>query len=189
MRSKLIALVLTASLAIPAVMLIAAEKKSKDKKITAAAEQLDERQRAAHALNRLTFGPRPGEVDRVAKIGVDKWIDQQLNPGKIDDRALEARLSSFRTLRMDSKELVQNFPPPQLLKQIASGKKGLPRDEERRAVYEAGVERYRARQEKKQEKGANDAQAPGDDAAQEMTLGEKQERQQMRREARDRADE
>ena len=189
MRSKLLALVLTGSLAIPVVTLIAADKKSKDKKITAAAEQLDERQRAAHALNRLTFGPRPGEVDRVAKLGVDKWIEQQLNPGKIEDRALEARLSGFRTLRMDSKELVQNFPPPQLLKQIASGKKGLPRDEEKRAVYEAGVERYRARQEKKQEKGATDPQAAGDDAAQEMTPEEKQQRQQMRREARDRADE
>jgi uncharacterized protein (DUF1800 family) len=190
MRSKLIALVLTGSLAIPAALLIAADKKSQDKKINAASEQLDERQRAAHALNRLTFGPRPGEVDRVASMGVAKWIEQQLNPGKIDDRALDARLSGFRTLRMDSKELVQNFPPPQILKQIASGKRGLPRDEEKRAVYEAGVERYRNRQQKKQEKGAADTQAAaGDDAAQEMTPEEKQQRQQMRREARDRADE
>src|SRR3954462_14518882 len=122
MRSKLIALVLTASLAIPAVMLIAAEKKSKDKKITAAAEQLDEHQRAIHALNRLTFGPRPGEVDRVAGMGVEKWIDQQLNPNKIDDSALEARLEQFRTLKMQPKEMLANFPPPQLLKQVAEGK-------------------------------------------------------------------
>jgi uncharacterized protein (DUF1800 family) len=190
MRSKLIALVLTASLAIPAAMLVAADKRSKDKKINAASEQLDERQRAAHALNRLTFGPRPGEVDRVASMGVANWIEQQLNPGKIDDRALDARLSGFRTLRMDSKELVQNFPPPQILKQIASGRRGLPRDEEKRAVYEAGVERYRNRQQTKQEKGADDTQAAaGDDAAQAMTPEEKQQRQQMRRDARDRADE
>ena len=54
---------------------------------------MDERERAIHALNRLTFGPRPGDVDRVLAMGVDRWIDQQLAPEKIDDRVLEARLA------------------------------------------------------------------------------------------------
>ena len=58
---------------------------------------MDEQKRALHALNRLTFGPRPGDVDRVTAMGVDKWIDQQLHPEKIDDRALDARLAPFRT--------------------------------------------------------------------------------------------
>src|SRR6185369_4346527 len=59
--------------------LIAGDKKRKS---NAAENQMDEHQRAVHALNRLTFGPRPGDVDRVAAMGVDKWIDQQLNPNK-----------------------------------------------------------------------------------------------------------
>ena len=45
-----------------------------------------------HALNRLTFGPRPGDVDRVQRTGLSEWIDQQLNPRRLDDAALERRL-------------------------------------------------------------------------------------------------
>ena len=47
-----------------------------------------------HALNRLTFGPRAGDVEKVRRSGLSSWIDQQLNPAKIDDAALEARLLS-----------------------------------------------------------------------------------------------
>ncbi len=71
---------------------------------------MDERQRALHALNRLAFGPRPGDVERVTAMGVDKWIEQQLHPDKIEDHALDARLEPFRTLRMDTREIVENFP-------------------------------------------------------------------------------
>ena len=44
---------------------------------------MDEPKRALHALNRLAFGPRPGDVERVTAMGVDKWIDQQLHPAKL----------------------------------------------------------------------------------------------------------
>src|SRR4051794_20421494 len=79
---------------------------------------MDEHQRAVHALNRLTFGPRPGDVQRVQQIGVQKWIDLQLHPEKIDDSALEARLAPFRTLRMNTRELVENFPPNQVIRRV-----------------------------------------------------------------------
>ena len=46
--------------------------------------------RALQALNRLTFGPRPGDVQQVMAMGVDQWIELQLHPGKIDDSALNA---------------------------------------------------------------------------------------------------
>ncbi len=113
------------------------------------APQADERQRAIQALNRLTFGARPGDVDRVISMGVDKWIDQQLHPESINDDALEARLTPFRTLRMSPRELVENFPPPPLIRQIADGKESMPRDPRLRAIYEAQLVRYRERQEKK----------------------------------------
>src|SRR5688500_2895394 len=45
-----------------------------------------------HALNRLTFGPRPGDVERVQRAGLADWIDHQLNPRGLDDTALEERL-------------------------------------------------------------------------------------------------
>lgn len=58
------------------------------------------RVRALEALNRLTFGPRPGDLDRVLEMGVDKWIDQQLHPESIADHGVEARLRPLRTLQM-----------------------------------------------------------------------------------------
>jgi uncharacterized protein (DUF1800 family) len=164
--------------------LIAGDKK---KKGSAAENKIDEHQRAIHALNRLTFGPRPGEVDRVAGMGVEKWIDQQLNPNKIDDSALEARLEQFRTLKMQPKEMLANFPPPQLLKQVAEGKMAMPRDPEKRAIYEAAVERYQKKQEKKQEK-AQPANAVQQDDAQKMDEVASEEKAE-RREARERAKE
>ncbi|HXZ40787.1 MAG TPA: DUF1800 family protein, partial [Terriglobales bacterium] len=116
-----------------------------------AAFQMNEQKRAVHALNRLAFGPRPGDVERVVAMGVDRWIDQQLRPEKIDDSALENRLNALPTLRMTTRELVENFPPEQVIKAIADGKQSLPADPLKRAVYEAELERYVEKQERKQE--------------------------------------
>jgi hypothetical protein len=99
--------------------------------------QADEHKRAQHALNRLTFGPRTGEVDRVAAMGVDQWIEQQLHPEKIDDVAVETRLEPLRTLRMNPRELAENFPNERVIKAVAAGKAPMPRDPEKRAVYQA----------------------------------------------------
>ena len=134
----------------------------KDKKTFAA--QMDEQKRAVHVLNRLTFGPRPGDVERVTAMGVDKWIDLQFHPDKIDDSALAARLAPLRTLRMDTREIVENFPPPQMIKAIADGKELLPSDPTKRAIYQAQLERYYQKQERKQDAastGASSASASG----------------------------
>ncbi|MBV9180674.1 MAG: DUF1800 family protein [Acidobacteria bacterium] len=111
--------------------------------------QSEERARAIQALNRLTFGPRPGDIDRVLTMGVDKWIDQQLHPSTIDDHELEARLAPLRTLGMSPRQLAENFPPQPLIRQIAEGKQPLPREREKRAIYEAQLVRFREKQDKK----------------------------------------
>jgi uncharacterized protein (DUF1800 family) len=121
--------------------------RKKDK--PAGAMAVDAQKRAVHALNRLTFGPRPGDVERVTELGVDKWIELELHPEKIDDSALDARLAPFRTLRMDTREIVENFPTDQLIKQIADGKASLPRDPNKRAIYQAQLQRYEDKQERK----------------------------------------
>src|SRR6202035_1259313 len=136
-------LVLSLGFAISADLAIARKKEN------LAAAQMDQRKRAIHALNRLTFGPRPGDVDRVMAIGVDQWIDQQLHPDKIDDSALDARLTPFRTLRMQTREIVENFPSEQMIKAVADGKQSLPSDPLKRAVYQAQLERYQDKQERK----------------------------------------
>ena len=125
-----------------------ASGRKKDKPI---GETMDAQKRAVHALNRLTFGPRPGDVQRVEQMGVDKWIELQLHPEKIDDSALDARLAAFPTLRMGTIEIVQNFPPEQLIRQIANGKASLPHDPTQRAIYEAQLQRYENKQERKQD--------------------------------------
>ena len=114
------------------------------------APQMDEAKMAQHALNRLTFGARPGDLQRITTIGVDKWIDQQLHPDRINDSALDARLAPFRTLRMDTRQIMENFPPPQLIKAVANGRQPLPSDPMKRAVYEDQLERMQGRQDRKQ---------------------------------------
>jgi uncharacterized protein (DUF1800 family) len=136
-----------------------------EKKQSSATTQMSEQKRALHALNRLAFGPKPGDVERVMAMGVDRWIEQQLHPEKLDDTALEARLASFPSLRMSTRELVENFPPPAVIKAIADGKQSLPSDPVKHAVYLAQLERYEEKQERKQEAAQGGEADPKVDSA------------------------
>src|SRR5262249_58166957 len=74
-------------------------------------------------LNRLAYGPRPGDIERVQQIGLAKWIDRQLNPNSVDDKALEARLENLPTLRMSTATLIADYPQPkQAAKQAAQSR-------------------------------------------------------------------
>ena len=57
-------------------------------------------QRILHVLNRLAFGPRPGDVERVRAAGLPAWIDRQLHPETIDDSATERALAEMPSLRV-----------------------------------------------------------------------------------------
>jgi uncharacterized protein (DUF1800 family) len=84
-----------------------------------AAQKLTEEQRIVHVLNRLAFGARPGDIERVRKMGLENYIEQQLNPSKIDDSALEARLGNLPTLQMSNGELLAKYPQPnQILRRL-----------------------------------------------------------------------
>ncbi len=87
--------------------------------------ELSEEEATLHALNRLGYGPRPGEVERVRKMGLEKWIERQLEPEKIDDSALEARLAKYQTLAMSPAKLLEEFPPPQ----VAARRAGMTQEE------------------------------------------------------------
>jgi uncharacterized protein (DUF1800 family) len=65
-----------------------------------------------HALNRLGYGPRPGDVGRIRQLGLEKWVEQQLHPDSIDDSSLDARLEKYPTIMMSSTKLLDEFPPP-----------------------------------------------------------------------------
>jgi uncharacterized protein (DUF1800 family) len=73
-----------------------------------------------HALNRLAYGPRPGDLERVRQMGLAKWIDQQLNPNAMDDRALDARLEDYPTLRMSTTNVMAEYPQPKAAEKEAA---------------------------------------------------------------------
>jgi uncharacterized protein (DUF1800 family) len=114
----------------------------------------NEQKRAMHALNRLTFGPRPGDVQQVMAMGVDRWIDLQLHPEKIPDAAVGARLADFRTLHMSSKEIAEEFPDNQMIRQVRDGKRPMPSDPAKRAVFQVQIARLQEKQEKKRQAAA-----------------------------------
>ncbi len=70
---------------------------------------LTSRQKAVHVLNRLGFGPRPGDVERVEKMGIEAYIREQLASEMIDDAAAEKAVASLDTLRMDSSYLMDEY--------------------------------------------------------------------------------
>jgi uncharacterized protein (DUF1800 family) len=84
--------------------------------LTAVADQtpaaLTSREQALHVLNRLGFGPRPGDIDRVLAMGVGAYVEQQLHPSRIPDGAVEARLAGLGTLGMSNAQLVAQFEVP-----------------------------------------------------------------------------
>ena len=71
------------------------------------AAPLSPRDSASHALNRLAYGPRPGEIERVARAGVLPWIEAQLAPDQIDDEALAGREHEFAVLKYDRGDLAR----------------------------------------------------------------------------------
>ena len=81
---------------------------------SAVAPDAAERDRIVHALDRLAYGPRPGDVERVAAVGLSRWIEQQLHPERIDDRRMDARLADFETLTLESSTIARDYFGPAL---------------------------------------------------------------------------
>src|SRR6266853_5960844 len=194
MRKQLILLGLVVLLS--AAALVAGDKASKSKRpatSSTAPMQMEDDKRIVHALNRFTFGMRPGDVERVRAVGLDKWFDQQLHPDKINDDAIEARLAPFRTLKMSTREMVENFPPPQILKAVENGRMSMPSDPAKRAIYESRIAAYQQQQNNKQEAKQDNAakndqnqdlMMKPDDAAPDPTMTpEQRQKQQQQQEA------
>jgi uncharacterized protein (DUF1800 family) len=65
-----------------------------------------------HVLNRLGFGPRSGDIERVRAIGVQAYIEQQLHPERVPDAAMASRLEGFLTIGMSSREIAERYALP-----------------------------------------------------------------------------
>lgn len=114
---------------------------------------LDEHQAAAHLLDRLTYGPRPGDVERVVAMGLDEWVEQQLAGGLPEPR-VEDLTEGFHSLSLDARQTSETYLAPSMLARLA----------EREGVLESGqMEDLRAAfQNGKEGKGERDWQARRD---------------------------
>src|ERR1700722_9847895 len=113
-------------------------------------EKLTKDEQILHALDRLTFGPRPGDVEIVKRMGVKKWIERQLHPEKIiEDRLLEVKLAPLEPLRLTQGETEANYPTPQMIRQVAQGRQALPEDPVARAAVERQVRRDKVKRDEK----------------------------------------
>jgi uncharacterized protein (DUF1800 family) len=121
------------------------------KKASAAkAARLSDEQRILHVLNRLGFGARPGDVERVRKLGLENYIEQQLAPERIEDAAAEAKLRNLSSYWMTTAELYRKYPQPgQLLRAL-----------ERQGRLPADLAELR----ENRTKGGNEASKPAADA-------------------------
>src|ERR1700736_2278015 len=65
-----------------------------------------------HVLNRLGFGPRPGDLEQVRRLGLERYIEQQLHPERIADHAMQARLAGLTTVGLSSRAIAEQYEQP-----------------------------------------------------------------------------
>lgn len=103
---------------------------------------LTRQQKTLHALNRMTFGPRPGDEQAVNKMGMEAWFQRQLHPENIDDSVFEARLDQFPALKLSQEERMSRYPMPQTVRQMARSNAPLPADPVEHAIYADAIAYY-----------------------------------------------
>ena len=76
-----------------------------------------------HALDRLTFGARPGDLATLQQTGLKEWLDQELHPERVPENPLlDERLAHLASLRMSIYETFTHYPPPQAIAAFARGR-------------------------------------------------------------------
>jgi uncharacterized protein (DUF1800 family) len=84
---------------------------------------LSEDQKILHVLNRLGFGARPGDLEKVRAVGLQKYIDQQLNAASIEDATADAKVKNLEIFNMTTAEVFAKYPNPgALLRQLEGGR-------------------------------------------------------------------
>src|SRR5688572_5352274 len=122
---------------IPLLFLVAATARS------APQNKPSEEQKITHVLNRLGFGARPGDVERVQKLGIKEYIEQQLRPESINDSEAEGRVSHLSSLKMSREEIFEQYPQPQqLARQLGVKKPGQANGETDKKASRAKIQEY-----------------------------------------------
>jgi uncharacterized protein (DUF1800 family) len=103
-RVNLMPLAITAAMIAPQAIALYA--------FTAAASP-DDTRAIVHVLNRIGFGPRPGDVEKVAQVGLKQYIEQQLNPQSVPDTAMSGRLEGLESINLSIREINERYERPQ----------------------------------------------------------------------------
>ena len=155
MRTRaLLALGCVFGLAVWAGIPASARKKNSDP-ASRFSRQIPNNEKVLQALNRLTFGPRPGDAAKVSAMGLRKWLELQLHPQRISESpVLAAKLKTLDSLTMTGEELVSNYPSPQMVRQMVSGRLPFPSDPDRKLLLQRVLQRF-----EKQKDGSANANA------------------------------
>ena len=150
--------------------------------------QMDERRREPHAsasepntrlsndekilqvLNRFTYGPRPGDLEKVRAMGLSAWFQQQLNPQSINDAGLEARLESYPAMRLPIEKLMEEYPTQNMVRATMNGRAGIPSGEAEKAIYKDQMARQNAKKNGKDQPQSPEDVSPLPDAQVEAIL-------------------
>ncbi|MEO6924762.1 MAG: DUF1800 domain-containing protein, partial [Bryocella sp.] len=114
---------------------------------------LSARDRVVQVLDRFTFGPTPGAVDRVLAVGEDKWVERQMNPGTIKDTDSVRALAQFPSINMNVPQLLLTFPDRAQIGAVADGKVPYPTDPLLNGVYEVQVAKLLAERDQRKADG------------------------------------
>ncbi len=127
-------------------------------------DQLQGDERILHALNRFTFGPRPGDLQSVKATGLDRWFDQQLHPAALDQSDLTARLAQYPAMQRSPEDLLFRLPSNGVIRQSMNGKGPIPANSTLHAIYEDQIYRVAEKKQEKQDKQAANSSAKPDSA-------------------------
>lgn len=95
-------------------------------------------------MNRLTFGPRPGDIEHIQSIGLKKWMDLQLHPERIaENPVLADKLRPLDSLNMSTEKLLEHYPSPQIVKAMVEGRLPFPDDPDKRMMIHSLAARLR----------------------------------------------
>ncbi len=86
---------------------------------------LSQEQRIVHFLNRTSFGPTPDDIQRAKRIGTRAYLDEQLAPERIADHGSDEKVAGLKTMRLNSRELIELYPPPRLQRRQANQPGGM----------------------------------------------------------------
>jgi uncharacterized protein (DUF1800 family) len=128
--------------------------------------ELQGNERTLQALDRFTFGPRPGDVEDVRAMGLDAWFDRQLHPDTIDETELNARLAQFPAMQWSVQDLLYRIPSNGMIRQAMDGREQVPARGTLHAVYENQIYRQQEKKAEQQEKKQAEAQTPAQNPGQ-----------------------